>query len=84
MVHLLGTEFRFDRGQALLARVVAKGDIGRPRMATWIMHVPVLADPAAVVPAWWAEAALTRRVVVGARLAADRPDPGHRWANSPG
>jgi predicted dehydrogenase len=26
-------------------------------MATWLMHVPVLADPEAVVPDWWAAAA---------------------------
>ena len=25
-------------------------------MATWLMHVPVLADPAAIVPDWWADA----------------------------
>jgi len=26
-------------------------------MATWLMHVPVLTDPAAEIPAWWADAA---------------------------
>ncbi len=57
VVHVLGTEFRWDPGQAGLAHVVGSGDIGRPRMATWIMNVPVLADPAAVVPGWWADAA---------------------------
>jgi predicted dehydrogenase len=56
IVHVLGTEFRWDPGQAGLARVVHGGDIGRPRLATWIMNVPVLADPAAVVPEWWADA----------------------------
>jgi predicted dehydrogenase len=55
IVHLLGTEFRWDPGQATLARVVASGDIGAPRMATVILHVPVLADPDAEVPAWWAD-----------------------------
>ena len=57
VVHLLGTEFRWDAGQAALAAAVRRGEIGEPRMATWIMHVPVLADPAAVVPEWWADAA---------------------------
>ncbi len=55
IVHLLGTEFRFDAGQALLARAVRDDLVGVPRMATWIMHVPVLVDPASVVPTWWAD-----------------------------
>jgi predicted dehydrogenase len=57
IVHLLGTEFRWDAGQAGLAQAVREGEIGEPRMATWLMHVPVLAEPDAVVPAWWADAA---------------------------
>ena len=56
IVHVLGTEFRFDAGQALLAQAVRGGRIGVPRMATWLMHVPMLADSAAVVPPWWADA----------------------------
>jgi predicted dehydrogenase len=55
VVHLLGTEFRFDTGQALLARAVHDGLIGEPRLVTVLMHVPMLADPAAVVPEWWAD-----------------------------
>ena len=57
VVHVLGTEFRWDPGQAGLARIVRDGGIGEPRMATWLLHVPVLADPGAVVPDWWADAA---------------------------
>jgi predicted dehydrogenase len=57
VVHLLGTEFRFDPGQAGLAEAVRQGEIGAPRMATWLMHVPVLAEPDGVVPDWWADAA---------------------------
>ena len=56
VVHLLGTEFRYDTGQALLAQTIRQGLVGVPRIATWLMHVPVLADPAAQVPAWWADA----------------------------
>ena len=56
IVHLLGTEFRFDAGQALLAQAVQGGLIGAPRMATWLMHVPMLADSLAEVPQWWADA----------------------------
>jgi predicted dehydrogenase len=56
IVHLLGTEFRFDAGQATLARAVRSGIIGEPRLATILLHVPVLADPAGEVPDWWADA----------------------------
>jgi predicted dehydrogenase len=56
VVHLLGTEFRYDVGQLLLARAVRGGQIGRPRLATWLLQVPMLVDPAAEVPSWWADA----------------------------
>jgi predicted dehydrogenase len=56
-VHLLGTEFRFASSQALLTRAVRDGLIGEPRLATFIMNVPVLADPAGEVPDWWSAAA---------------------------
>jgi predicted dehydrogenase len=56
VVHLLGTEFRWDAGQAGLAQAVRGGEIGEPRLATWLMHVPVLADADGVVPDWWADA----------------------------
>jgi len=57
VVHLLGTEFRFAPGQALLTRVVRDGAIGEPRLATFLLHIPLLADPDAEVPAWWSDAA---------------------------
>jgi predicted dehydrogenase len=56
VVHLLGTEFRWDPGQATLARAVASGVVGEPRLATVILHVPALADLAAEVPVWWGDA----------------------------
>jgi predicted dehydrogenase len=56
LVHLLGTEFRFDTGQALLARAVHDGLIGEPRLALFVLHVPVLADASAELPAWWTDA----------------------------
>jgi predicted dehydrogenase len=56
IVHILGTEFRYDAGQALLARAVADGLVGQPRIATWIMHVPVLVERDAQMPSWWADA----------------------------
>jgi predicted dehydrogenase len=55
VVHLLGTEFRFDEGQALLARVVRDGTIGEARLALFVLHVPMLADPASDAPAWWTQ-----------------------------
>jgi predicted dehydrogenase len=53
VVHLYGTEFRFDGPQALLERVIREGAIGTPRFALSIMQVPTLADPTAEVPAWF-------------------------------
>ena len=55
MVHLLGTEFRFATNQALVARLIAEGAIGEPRLATYLLLMPLLADPAGEVPAWWAQ-----------------------------
>jgi predicted dehydrogenase len=55
IVHMLGTEFRFDRGQAMLARAVSRGMIGEPRLATVMLHVPMLAAADAEVPAWWGD-----------------------------
>jgi predicted dehydrogenase len=57
VVHLLGTEFRFAPGQALLGRVVRSGAIGEPRLATFLLHIPLLADSDAEVPDWWRDAA---------------------------
>ncbi|HMC67966.1 MAG TPA: Gfo/Idh/MocA family oxidoreductase, partial [Mycobacteriales bacterium] len=56
VVHLLGTEFRWSTGQALAARLIREGAIGAPRMATFILHVPLLADPTGELPEWWADA----------------------------
>ena len=56
VVHLLGTEFRWATGQALAARLIREGAIGSPRLATFILHVPLLADPAGELPEWWADA----------------------------
>jgi predicted dehydrogenase len=57
VVHLIGCEFRFAPGQALLARVVRSRAIGEPRLATFLLHIPLLADPDAEVPLWWSDAA---------------------------
>ena len=56
VVHVLGTEFRWDPGQTTMARAIRAGAIGEPRLATVVLQVPVLADPVAEVPPWWADA----------------------------
>jgi predicted dehydrogenase len=53
VVHLLGTEWRFGAGQALLSRTVRSGRIGEPRNALFLLQLPTLCDPAAELPAWW-------------------------------
>jgi predicted dehydrogenase len=55
VVHLLGTEFRWAPGQAAMARVVQGGEIGTPKLATFLLHIPMLADPEGEVPGWWAD-----------------------------
>lgn len=57
VVHMLGTEFRWASGQASMARVVARGEIGTPKLATILLHIPMLADPGGDVPDWWADGA---------------------------
>jgi predicted dehydrogenase len=57
VTHLLGTEFRFATGQASLQRTIARGAIGEPRHALFVLQIPSLADPAAELPAWWEDAA---------------------------
>jgi predicted dehydrogenase len=57
VVHLLGTEFRWSTTQALLARTIAEGMIGEPRLAAFLLHLPVLADPAGELPDWWRDRA---------------------------
>jgi predicted dehydrogenase len=57
VVHMLGAEMRFMPGQALLTQVVRGGEIGSPRLATFVMHIPLLADAGAEVPGWWSDAA---------------------------
>ena len=56
VVHVLGTEFRFATGQALLSRTIKQGTIGVPRFALFLLQIPSLADPNAVLPAWWERA----------------------------
>ena len=45
VVHLLGTEFRFAPGQALLTRAVRSGAIGDPRFMLFVLQLPTLHRP---------------------------------------
>ena len=56
VIHLMGNEFRFATGQAHSTRAVRSGAIGEPRLATFVFHMPLLADPSSEVPAWWSSA----------------------------
>jgi predicted dehydrogenase len=56
LVHLVGAEFRWAVGQRLAARALADGAIGEPRLATFLLHIPLLAEPGAEVPGWWSDA----------------------------
>lgn len=56
IVHALGTEFRFQAPQAVATRALSQGLIGDPRMASFMLLMPVLAGTAAEVPDWWSDA----------------------------
>ncbi|HVV77235.1 MAG TPA: Gfo/Idh/MocA family oxidoreductase [Mycobacteriales bacterium] len=56
VVHLLGCEFRYAAGQALMTRLVGDGAIGEPRLATFLLHIPLLAGVGSEVPDWWSQA----------------------------
>ena len=56
VVHAMGAEFRFQAAQAVAARAVQDGLIGEPKLASFVMMMPVLADPSAEVPPWWSDA----------------------------
>ena len=49
----VGHEFRWATERALVARTIAEGRIGEPRMATLVSSVALLADPATPAPDWW-------------------------------
>lgn len=53
VVHAMGAEFRFQAAQAVAARAVQDGLIGEPKLASFVMMMPVLADSSAEVPSWW-------------------------------
>lgn len=56
VVHVLGTEFRFATGQAVATRAIRAGAVGTPKLASFSMLMPGLANPRDEVPDWWGDA----------------------------
>lgn len=53
VTHLIGNEFRWSPERAIIARAIAEGLIGEPRLLTLVSTMPLVADPAKRMPGWW-------------------------------
>ena len=53
VTNLVGHEFRWATDRAVAGRAIASGAIGEPRLATFVQHVPLAADPTTRMPDWW-------------------------------
>jgi predicted dehydrogenase len=53
VAHLVGFEFRWATERALIARAIAEGLIGKPKLAMLAQYMPLVASPEARMPAWW-------------------------------
>jgi len=53
MVHFVGHEFRWTPDRALVARAIADGMIGEPRLVTLTQYHSLVASPDAKMPRWW-------------------------------
>ena len=56
VVHYVGTEHRWDTGQALVGLALARGMIGEPQFVTMLLQVPLLYSADTEVPEWWGDA----------------------------
>ena len=56
VIGVVGHEFRWAPERATVARVIAGGMIGEPRLFASVNHIGLLADPAAKMPDWWFDA----------------------------
>ncbi len=56
VVHYLGTEHRWDSGQALVGKSIRDGLIGTPMFFTLLLQVPLLYSQVSEVPEWWGDA----------------------------
>jgi predicted dehydrogenase len=52
----VGHEFRWAEDRAVLARAVADGLIGEPRLAALVSFIPFVADPETPMMDWWFDA----------------------------
>jgi predicted dehydrogenase len=57
VVGLIDHEFRFEPGRAALGRLLARGELGAPRLVTAVANIPLFADAEQPAPAWWFDAA---------------------------
>jgi len=53
VAHLVGHEFRWRPERALIARSIAAGMIGEPRLLTLVQYMSLVAKPDATMPSWW-------------------------------
>ena len=53
VVNLVGHEFRWTPERAILARAIADGLIGKPKLATLVSYMALVASPEAKMPRWW-------------------------------
>jgi predicted dehydrogenase len=53
VIHLVGHEFRWTPDRALFARAIAEGLIGKPKLATLVSHMALVASSEAKMPPWW-------------------------------
>jgi predicted dehydrogenase len=55
VLHRVGAEFRWATPQALATQAINTGAIGKPKLATFMLHMPLLTDPNAQMPTWWTQ-----------------------------
>ncbi len=53
VTHLVGNEFRWQPERAIIARAIAEGLIGTPRLLTLAGYLPLVAPPEAKMARWW-------------------------------
>ena len=56
IVAMIDHEFRFDPARATLARLLRRGDLGTPHLATVLAMSPLFVDPYRAAPSWWFDA----------------------------
>ncbi|HXJ32839.1 MAG TPA: Gfo/Idh/MocA family oxidoreductase [Candidatus Eisenbacteria bacterium] len=56
VVGMIDFEFRFHPARAMLGRLIARGDLGAPRLATCVDTLPLYVAPYKEPPAWWYDA----------------------------